>query len=169
MSKLYFLVPNADLAARIVAELKLNGVSEEDIGLVANDQVALDDLPEPDLIDRSDIKPALKQGAAVGGATGLAAGVLAAVVPGGFVVGGAALAGMVLAGGAFGAWASSLIGVSVPNREIKEFERSIDQGGVLLILNTTEIGRDEAKRLVIHHHPEVEFGGEEGAVISAAS
>lgn len=169
MSKLYFLVPEADMSARIVAALKANGVSENDIGIVANDRLTLDELPEPDLIDRSDVKSALRQGATVGGVTGLAAGLAAAAVPGGFVVGGAALAGLVLAGGAFGAWASSLIGVSVPNREITRFESEINRGSVLMIVSTINIDREEAKQLVMNHHPDVEFGGEESVLKSAAS
>lgn len=164
MSKLYFLVPDADLAGKIVAELKAREVPEEDVGVIANDRVKMEKLPEAKLVDSSDVKPAVKQGAAVGGAAGLVAGVASAIVPGGFAVGGAALAGMVLAGGAFGAWLSGLIGVSVPNKEIGQFEAAIKAGSLLMIINTTTIDRQEVKRLVTDRHPKVIFGGEEGAV-----
>jgi hypothetical protein len=139
-------------------------VPEEDIGIIAHDQALLEGLPKADIADKSEVKPALKQGVAVGGATGLVAGLAAAAVPGGFAVGGAALAGMALAGSAFGAWASSLIGVSVPHREVEEFQQAIQDGSLLMIVGTTSINRDPARRIVSENYPDVLYGGEAGEV-----
>lgn len=164
MSKLYFLVPDSQTAERIVKDLKEANVPEEDIGIIARDKALLEGLPKADVADKSDVKPALKQGAVVGGATGLVAGLAAAVVPGGFAIGGAALAGMALAGSAFGAWASSLIGISVPNREVEEFQKAIQAGSLLLIVGTTSIDRDATKRIVSGSYPNVTYGGEQGEV-----
>ncbi len=164
MSKLYFLVPDEERARKIVTELERIGVAEEDIGVVGSDNVDLEALPDADISESSDVRPAIVQGAAVGGATGLLAGLAAAVVPGGFVVGGAALAGMVLAGGAFGAWVSGLIGVSVPHREVSEFEAALKAGALLMIVHPGDVDRDEVRRVVVAQHPEVKFGGEGGGV-----
>jgi hypothetical protein len=160
MSKLYFLVPDEQTTRRIVEALKAAGVSEEDVGVIASDRADLEALPDADVSETSDVQPAITQGAAVGGATGLLAGLAATLVPGGFVVGGAALVGMVLAGGAFGAWVSGLIGVSVPNREVAAFEAAIRSGALLMIVNPGDVGRDRVRQIVADQHPEVRFGGE---------
>lgn len=168
MSKLYFLIPNTDLAEEVVRDLRARGLSEDDISVVGNEALLCDALPGPDVTETSDIKPALKQGAAIGGATGLVAGLAATIVPGGFAVGGAALLGMALGGSAFGAWASSLIGISVPNREVEAFQRAISAGELLMIVNPGEVPFDEIQAIVSDRHPEVVFGGIEGEVKATA-
>ncbi|MCB1800167.1 MAG: DUF1269 domain-containing protein [Gammaproteobacteria bacterium] len=168
MSKLYFLIPNTTLAEEIVRDLRARGLVDEDISVVGNAAALRESLPEPDVSETSDIKPALKQGAAIGGATGLLAGLAATVIPGGFAVGGAALLGMTLGGSAFGAWASSLIGISVPNREVKQFQRAIKAGELLMIVNPGELPVEQVKAIVSGRHPEVGYGGMEGEVRTVA-
>lgn len=168
MSKLYFLAPSAKVAKQIVAELRNDGVTEDDIGVLAHSEAVERALPDAGVDDTSDVKPALKQGAAVGGATGLLAGLTAAIVPGGFAVGGAALLGVTLAGSAFGAWASSLIGISVPNREVETFQRAIEAGEVLMIVSTADIDRGRLRTVVSRVHPAVVYGGEQGAIKTVA-
>ena len=164
MSKLYFLVPDTSCAERIVKDLKRAGTGEEDIGVLGKDVALADALPDADVEQTTDLKPAMQQGAAIGGATGLLAGLTATLVPGGFAVGGAALLGMTLAGSAFGAWASSLIGISVPNREVEEFKCAIEDGQVLMIINTANADRARIKAIVSECHPDVVYGGEEGNI-----
>jgi len=161
MSTLYFLIPDLETTRTVVGELRAGGVSDSAIGVVAKDTSLLEALPEPDIDEGSDVRPALVQGAAVGGATGLLAGLLAAAVPGGLVLGGAALAGLTLAGGAFGAWVSSLIGVSLPNREIAEFERALNHGSLLMIVHAEPERIEAIKQLVVDRHPQVAFGGQD--------
>jgi hypothetical protein len=164
LSKLYYLVPDAKTAESIVDDLRDRGVSDEEISVLGREDQIEQDLPDPDVSETSDVKPALKQGAALGGTTGLLAGLVATVVPGGLAIGGGALLGMTLAGSAFGAWASSLIGISVPNRELDEFQRAIDAGELLMIVSSAQIDRDGLKAVVSAHHPGVRYGGEEGAI-----
>ena len=168
MSKLYFVVPDAVLAEQIVNDLIQHGADEDDLGVLGNKDSLTENLRDADVSQTSDVRPALKQGAAIGGATGLLAGLTATIVPGGFAVGGAALLGMALGGSAFGAWASSLIGISVPNREVDEFQRAIERGKLLMIVNTGNVSRDKAREIVSGRQPGVAYGGEEGDVRSVA-
>jgi hypothetical protein len=167
MSKLYFLLPDEQTAAAVVVDLKTEGVPEDAIGIVARDQTSTGSLPAADAGETSDFKPAVAQGVVVGGGTGLLAGLAMAVVPGGLVVGGAALAGMALAGGAFGAWVSGMVGVSVPNREIAEFESAIEQGAFLMMVDVADEAREAIKQTVIGRHPKVVFGGQSEGPLSA--
>lgn len=167
MNKLYFLIPDERTATGVVADLTAQGVPETAIGLVARDPVSDSSVPEADASDISDFKPAVSQGVIVGGGTGLLAGLTMAVVPGGFAVGGAALAGLALAGSAFGAWVSGMIGVSVPNREIVEFDAAIKDGALLMMVEVDDDEREAIKQIVTARHPKVVFGGESEGLLSA--
>jgi len=167
MSKLYFLMPDERTATDVVADLTAKGVPETAIGVVAREPVSNSSVPEADASDTSDFKPAISQGIIVGGGTGLLAGLTMAVVPGGFAAGGAALAGLALAGGAFGAWVSGMIGVSVPNREIAEFETAIKDGALLMMIEVEDSEREAIKQIVTGRHPKVVFGGEREGPLSA--
>ncbi|MGB1110430.1 MAG: DUF1269 domain-containing protein [Gammaproteobacteria bacterium] len=168
MSKLYFLVPDSSTAENIVGDLKSAGIDEADIGVVAKSDAMTDALPEAGIEKTSDVKPALKDGMAVGAATGVLAGLAATVVSGGLAIGGTAYFAMVVGGSAFGAWASSLIGVSVPNREVQEFQDAIDAGRLLMIVSATTLPDEIIRSVVETHHPDVKYGGQEDAVRNVA-
>ena len=167
MSKVYFLLPDEHTASEVVADLKAEGVNEDAIGILARDSAPSHATPVPDASETSDFKPAVAQGVVVGGGTGLLAGLAMAVVPGGFAVGGAALAGMALAGGAFGAWVSGMVGISVPNREIAEFESAIEKGAFLMMVEAADDERETIKQVVLGRHPKVAFGGQSEGLLSA--
>jgi hypothetical protein len=161
VNHLYFLLPDLELTHKVVDTLRSQGLGEDDIGIVARDDVDLEDLPEADPSETTDVMPSLRRGAAAGGATGLLAGLAVNIVPGGLALGGLALAGATLAGGAFGAWVSSLVGVSIPNSEVETYREAIDSGQVLLIVHAPRTEHDAIRDAVVGHYPEVVFGGEE--------
>ena len=59
MSKLYFLIPDERTASDVVADLTAQGVPETAIGVVARYPVSNSSVPEADVSDTSDIKPAI--------------------------------------------------------------------------------------------------------------
>lgn len=161
MSNLYFLVPDQQTAHKVVEELRTIGLGEDEIGLVARGDVDLEDLPEADVGETSDVKPALRRGIATGGATGLLAGLVVNIIPGGLALGGLALAAATVAGGAFGAWASSLVGIAIPNSEVETYRDAIERGQILMIVHAAKADEDQIRESVVRHHPEVVFGGHE--------
>jgi len=167
MRRLYFLTPSIDSARDIVNELLLNHVEERHIHVLAKDDHALQDadLPQAGLMQQSDFVPAVERGLAVGGATGTVAGVAAVILPGiGLAVGGGAILGTALAGAGVGAWISSLIGVSLPNSRLKEFEKAIEDGQVLIMIDVPKNRVDDVTELVSKHHSEAEVEGTEPTV-----
>jgi hypothetical protein len=119
MIRLYFLVPDVDSARKINDELLLARIEEKHIHVIAKEGTPMDDVPEADLAQRSDLISALERGAAIGGVTGILAGIAAvAFPPSGLVLGGGAILATGLAGAGVGALSSSLIGVDVPNSRI---------------------------------------------------
>jgi len=164
MRRLYFLVPMIEDTKRIVDELLLARVEERHIHIVAKDHHALEEahLPEAGLFEESDFVPALERGLTVGGATGLIAGVTAVTFPpAGLVLGGGAILATSLLGAGLGAWVATMIGVSVPNTQLKRFQEAIDQGQLLMLIDVPKDRVDEITTLVKQHHPEAHVEGTE--------
>jgi hypothetical protein len=161
MKRIYFLVPDIDTMRKIVDELLLARVEERHIHILARRDTPLEDLPEATFLQKTDFIPALEQGLAVGGITGMLAGLVAVALPTGLVLGGGAVLAMSLAGAGLGAWFSSLIGASVGNRRIKDYEEAIERGELLAMVDVPKDRVEEIEELVKKHHPEAECEGVE--------
>lgn len=164
MRRLYFLVPSIESASQIVDELLLARIEERHIHIVGKDHHAMHDahLPEADLMQTSDFIPAIERGLAFGGATGLLAGIAAVTFPpAGLVLGGGAILGISVMGAGVGAWVSGMIGVSVPNTQLHDFEAAVEKGELLMIIDVPKPRVDEVTDLVKRHHPEAEVEGTE--------
>ena len=167
MRRLYFLIPDTDSAKVIVDELLLARIEERHIHIAAADHHALIEahLPEANLLQESDFVPAVERGLAVGGATGVLAGVAAVVIPGvGLALGGGAILGIGLAGAGVGAWVSSMIGISTPSSRLTEFEKAIEAGQLLMMVDVPKDRVDEITTLVRSHHPEAHIEGTEPVI-----
>jgi hypothetical protein len=164
MRRLYFLIPNIDSAKTIVDELLLARIEQRHIHIAAADHHALLDanLPEANLLQESDFIPAVERGVAIGGATGILAGIAAIALPGvGLVLGGGAILGIGLAGAGVGAWISGMIGISVPSSRLQEFEKAIDEGNLLMMVDVPKAQVEDITNLVKTHHPEAHIEGTE--------
>lgn len=141
--RIALLSDTVDDAKAVVSTLRSHKIDDEDIYVVTEQDVILEDLPEADPRQYSDLIPAAKRGAGIGGALGLFGGLLMATVPpAGLAFGGAAIGAVTAGGAAFGAWASSLVGISVPNTQLEEFQTAV-QNGATLVLADVEEGRAE--------------------------
>ena len=167
MRRLYFLIPTIDSAKKIVDELLLARVEERNIHIAAADHHALTEahLPEAGLLQESDFVPAVERGLAVGGATGIVAGIAAVAIPGlGLALGGGAILGIGLAGAGLGAWMSSMIGISAPSSRLKEFETAIKNGELLMMVDVPKARVEDITDLVKSHHPEAHIEGTEPVI-----
>lgn len=162
MRRLYFTLPNLHTANLVVDELLLKRIPEQQIHLVAKDGIELGDLPEANLLQKSDFIPAMERGLAVGGITGAIAGITAVTFPpAGLVLGGGAILGTCLAGAGFGAWVSGMIGLDVPNTQIQKFEDAIEEGEILIMVDVPKQRVEDIEKLVQLHHPNAHMGGTE--------
>ncbi|MGI9320661.1 MAG: DUF1269 domain-containing protein [Thiogranum sp.] len=158
MRRLYFLLPDLDLTHTVVDELLLARIEERHIHVIAKEGTPLKDLPEASLIQKSDFVPAVERGVAMGGATGIAAGLVAIALPGVVIAGGALLA-MGLAGAGMGAWLGGMIGMDVNNSHIKQFENAIQEGQILVLVDVPKDRVDEIQSSVKKHHSDADFEG----------
>lgn len=158
MRRIYFLVPNIDVTKRIVDELLLARIEERHIHVIAKRGTPLEELPEASLLQKTDFIPAVEQGLALGGATGMIAGLVAiALPPASTVIAGGVLLATTLAGASVGAWVSGLVGMTLGNRRIKEFEDAIEAGHFLVLVDVPADRVDEIEGRIKQHLPEVEL------------
>ncbi len=158
-TKLVFTAKSVAMCEQIVDSLRTLGIAEESIGVIASDRTPLPTLPDADLME-NDIIPAVQRGGAIGAVTGVVAGLGMTIVTPGFVIGGAGLALASLGGASFGALASGLIGTSVPNSHITEYEEALLQGELLLIVKVPDDQEEYYKRTLSQRFPELRLEGE---------
>jgi len=165
MRRVYFLLPNVDVARKVVDELLLARISDDNIHVIAKEGTTMADLPEASLAQKSDVVPALERGIAVGGATGLLAGVVAVTFPpAGLALGGGAVLAIALAGTGFGALMSTMIGVSTPSTRLTQFEDAVKQGEILMLVDVPKARVNEIEGMVKQHHPDADIEGTEPTI-----
>lgn len=121
-------------AAAALSAARQAGAEDDDISLIARSDIEIQSIPDARIDVTNDMVPAAMKGVAGGAATGVLAGLVAmAFPPLGVTIAGAALAG--LAGGAVGGWSSALIGTTVENPVRREFEKEIEAGQILVVVD----------------------------------
>lgn len=152
MKRIYFLLPQIEMARKIVDELLLQRVNIDHIHVLAKRGTELGDLPEASYLQKSDFMPALEQGLLTGGFTGFAAAIVVLAMAGGTIFTGVTLLVATLVGAVFGAFVSSMLGSSVGNRQIKQFEKAINEQGAFLMMVDVPRGRIEEVELSIKNN-----------------
>lgn len=160
--RLYFVLPDLKSADTIQRELLLARIDAGHIHFLARDGINLGRLSVANLLQRSDLVHGLEIGLVAGGLTGMLSGLAIALYPelGGMVGMGAVLM-LAVFGAVVGAWASGMIAVSLPNSRLKGFQRAIDAGRILLMVDVPNRRVREIRRLIESHHPEAHAGGED--------
>jgi hypothetical protein len=164
MRRIYFLAPNIEISKKIVDELLLARIEERHIHVLAKRGTPMENLPEATYLQKTDFIPALEQGLALGGLTGILAGLVAMALPGGLVLAGGALLATTLAGAGVGAWMSSMVGSSIGNRRIQQFEEAIEKGAFLMMVDVPKDRVEEIEAIIKKHHPDAECEGTEPTI-----
>lgn len=159
MRRIYFLVPSMNITHKIVDELLLARIEERHIHVLAKRDTPIENLPEATFLQKTDFIPALEEGIALGGASGILAGLVALALPTGLVLGGGAVLAIGLAGAGVGALMSSLVGISIGSRRIEQFQEAMEQGEVLLMADVPRDRVEEIETIIKKHHPRVECEG----------
>ena len=161
MQRLYFLTPNAISTIAIADDLSQCGVKRDKVHIVCKDQILLDrlDLNKATVKQTSDVMHAAKRGIVTGALLGAVAGVafiLFTPVSQPFSMA-LTIAGLMLFGGLFGTWASTLIGVAIPDVKVKKYEDDIRHGSMLMLVDIPEEKEPDIVPLIKRHHPEAKI------------
>jgi hypothetical protein len=162
MRRIYFLVPDIQAARRVVDDLLLARIEERHLHVIAKRGTPLEDLPEANLLQKSDFVPAVQRGVALGWSVGLLAGLVGVMLPpaGPVIAGGIVLASG-LAGAGVGAWLGGMVGMNVGNTRIRQFEAAIEAGQLLVLADVPRDRVEEIEARVRQHLPGVEIEGTE--------
>ena len=164
--RIYWLLPGVASARRTMNDLLLARISVGHIHFLARDDIDMTGLHEANVLQSSDLIRSAQLGLVIGTFAGAALGfVVAYFFP---IVGDSPqwgiAAALTVAGALFGAWSSSMIGISTPSVRLKRFEGAIAQGQILMMVDVPRSRVDEIERLLQSSHPEAHFEGEEPGI-----
>ncbi|KFN50173.1 hypothetical protein [Arenimonas composti] len=129
-----YLTDDLEQAREAISAARRAGVLDDDIVLIARNDIEMEVLPENRRSADTDFQPAAVKGAMTGGSVGIVAGLVAMVIPplGVTVAGAAAIAAL---GAVTGTWASSLIGSALPDPIRRRFDDEIQAGRILVVVD----------------------------------
>jgi hypothetical protein len=164
--RIYWLLPDLASARRTMDDLLLARIAEQHMHFVAKEDADMSGLHAANVLQTSDVIRAAQVGLVIGGAVGALLGVVAAVF---FPIVGeepqwGIAAVLAILGGAFGAWSSSMIGVSTPSHRLKRFESAIEEGQILLMVDVPRSRVDEIEARLQALHPEARLEGIEADI-----
>ena len=159
--RIYWLLPDVASARRTMDDMLLARVEERHMHFVAREDIDVSGLHAASVLQTSDVVRAAQMGVLLGAVLGALAGLLLAwTFP---LIEGPPQWGLVvllaIVGSGFGAWASSMIGVSTPSQRLRRFESKIGQGHILLMLDVPRGRVAEIEARLQALHPEAHLEG----------
>lgn len=160
--RLYFMLPDVPSARAVLDALLLARIEERQMHFHAKEGTLLPDMPEAGFVQKSDLIHGLESGMVIGAGAGLLGGILLVLFPPeGLQLQLIAILATAIGGAMFGAWASGMAGAAIPNSRLKMFQKGIDSGQVLLMLDIPLERVTEIEELIAGRYPGVRFGGVE--------
>ena len=163
--RLYFMLPDIESARSMLNEMLLARIECRHIHFLSRRDSLPPDLPEATVLQKSDIVHGAQLGVGIGAIVGaVAGGLLVMFPPEGVTLKFVTVLLIALGGALFGAWASSMVASSVPNSRLKAFEREMESGKVLMMVDVPMRRVHQICELVESKHPEALSGGVEPTI-----
>lgn len=162
MKRLYFRVPTIASATSLVEALQADQVPDSAIYLIGKDhhRLQMAHLHEAGILQTTSLLYALQRGVAVGSLAGLLAGLIAFLFPPGELeLSWGVILALGLLGAAFGAWGSTLVGITVPNPVVAQCKQAIEAGELLMLIDIPSEREQDITALVKKQHPEARIEG----------
>ncbi|MGH8724769.1 MAG: DUF1269 domain-containing protein [Burkholderiales bacterium] len=158
--RLYFLLPDVDSAHRTADDLLLARIEDRHMHVLARRGTDLGELHEAGYALKSDLLHGAGVGLGVGALGGLLIGGLILFYP---IEGTAphplALFASVAVGAVLGAWVASMVGASVPNSKLRQFQADVDRGRILMMVDVRLKDVERIREIVLSRHPEAQPAG----------
>jgi hypothetical protein len=159
--RLYFVLPDVESARRTADDLLLARVDDRRMHFLARRGTDLGELREAGYFMKTDILHGAGVGLGLGALGGLLLGAAIVLFP---LEGTRPHPGVpfvaVLLGCVLGAWIASMVGSSVPNSRLRQFQRDIEAGKVLMMVDVPNRRVEEVRGIVSARHPEAVPAGQ---------
>jgi len=160
--RLYFLLPSLGSAIQTANDLLLTRIEDRHMHFLAKRGMSLGRLHEANTLQKSDAVHGAELGFVIGGLGGFLVGIYIYLTPPeGISLQLVTVLISTVVGAVFGAWAASLVAMSVPNSRLKPFQKEIDAGKILLMVDVPPSRIPEVQDLVSQRHPEATAHGTE--------
>lgn len=163
--RLYFMLPDTESARGMLNEMLLARIEVGHIHFLARRGALPADLPEANVLQKTDIVHGAQLGMVIGGIAGTLGGLLVVLFPpAGVSLQLVTVLIAALLGALFGTWASSMAASAVPNSKLKSFHPDIERGKVLMMVDVPMRRVQEISDLIAKRHPEAVSGGFEPTI-----
>ena len=163
--RMYVTLPDVESARRLANDLLLARVEDRHMHFLARRGTSLGELREATHLQKTDAVHGAFTGMVIGGLLGVLVGfALVTFPPGRLSLDLVAVLVAALVGAVLGVWIAGMIGLQVPNSQLKEFEDEIRQGKVLLMLDVPASRYEEVRAVIARTHPEAVDRGNEPMV-----
>jgi len=161
--RLYFMLPDVKSAHAMLNDLLLARIDVNHIHFLAKAGTPMQNLPEASVSERTDLIEGWETGMGLGALVGLALGFVAIMVPTWWYTKPIPFVATILICTAVGFLAggmwTALAATSIPNSQLKQFEKRIAGGQVLMIVLAPFHRVQEIRKLVADQHPEAAYSG----------
>jgi hypothetical protein len=163
--RMYVTLPDMSCARLLANDLLLARVEHRNMHFLARRGTDLGELHEASFAQKTDTVHGAFTGLVIGGLMGMLLGtVLVNYPPGGADLQAGVVLVAAIVGAAFGAWVASMVGLQVPNSRLKEFEKDMEEGRILLMLDVPGGRHEEMRAVIARTHPEAMDRGSEPTV-----
>ncbi len=160
--RLYFILPDVDTATKVEEELLLARIEEKRMHFLGKRGTDMKDLPVASHAQKTDLLHGIVIGLITGSLTGALAGLYAYMNPD-FIdmqIQPYLIFIFIVIGAVVGAWISGpLIGSSTPNVHLEEYQKSMQEGHILLILDIPTKRANDVRKIIKDHYPDAEDHG----------
>jgi len=162
---MYLTLPDVQSARQLANDLLLARIEDRHMHFLARRGTNLGELHEASYLQKSDAVHGAFTGLVLGGVVGVCVGLLLVYFPpGGMSIQLVAVLIAAIVGAALGIWIAGMMGLQVPNTQLKGFEQEIDAGNILLMLDVPAGRYDEIRQVIARTHPEATDRGSEPTV-----
>ena len=163
--RMYVTLPDLRSARQLANDLLLARVEDKHMHFLARRGTDLGELHEASYLQKTDAVHGAFTGLVIGGIVGVLVGLLLVYFPpGGASIQLVAVLIAAVVGAFLGIWVASMVGLQVPNSRLRGFERDIQEGKILLMLDVPSGRYEEIHEIIARTHPEAVDGGNEPTV-----
>ena len=159
--RMYVMLPDLASAHKVANDLLLARVEDKHMHFLARRGTDLGELHQASYLQKTDTVNAAFRGLLIGGVMGVVIGTVIVYALHVELV--AVLIGALIGAG-LGAWVSSMVGLQVGNSSLKDFDKDLGEGKILLMLDVPAGRYEEIRGVIARTHPEAADRGNEPTV-----